>query len=363
MGTVTGWILLSFLLTFGLAPIIIHILYRYRIVRKTDTDFSAIVGERYLKAGTPIMGGLMMIISILLLTIIFNWHGSTVVPIVVLIISALLGGFDDVMNIYGRKRVIRTVDKQIKLAKVHKHLSKRIFYWITLPWAAYKNIWFALGSYPGNGIHAGEKILIQLFVGCLVAWWIFFRLGWSVLWIPVIGEFDIGILMPLVVIGLVMIMTNAVNISDGMDGLASGMLVPSFIAYLLIAIQQEQHEIAILCAITIGALLAYIYFNIKPARVEMGDVGTLALGALLATVALALRREFLLPIVGGLFFIEIGSSLLQGVYRKIVGRRLLKMAPLHLHLQVRGWSEEKTVMRFWLFSVIFAILGLWISQF
>lgn len=356
-------ILLSFIISLIWAPFLIKFLYHFNVVRNTDKDFAAIVGERYKKAGTPIMGGLLVVITTVVLTTLFNSNGVTVVPIIVLLISALLGGFDDVLNIFGRKRVIKPIKKQLLLIKVHKSYLKRFWYLVTLPWGAYKNMWYALGSYPGTGIQAGEKIIIQIISGAVVAWWIYWQLGWSSIWLPFIGPIELGWLMPIFVIFTVVSMTNAVNIADGMDGLSSGTLIFSFLAFLAISFTLENHELAILSAIVIGSLIAYLYFNIKPARFEMGDVGSLGLGALLATIAFALDRSALLPIIGFVFVAEIGSSLIQAVYRRIFGRRLFKMAPLHLHFQIKGWSEEKVVMRFWLIAAVCAIAGVVLSYY
>ncbi len=357
-----SFVALSFALAMLWAPLLIRMLYQFKIVRHVEKDFSTVVGERYLKAGTPIMGGLLVVITVAALTVFFNWgRGSTYVPIGVLLLSAILGGFDDVLNIYGKKNTVRTVQKQIKLAKIHKSWYMRIWYWLTLPITAYRNVWYALGSYPGTGIQAGEKILVQIAAGGMVAWWLYFKLGWDTIWLPWVGSFSLGWLMPIFIIFTIVSMANAVNIADGMDGLSAGMLIPAFTAYLFISLVQNNDQMAVLNATIIGSLLAYLYFNIKPARFQMGDVGSLALGAVLATIAFAQDRIFLLPIIGFMFVAEIGSSLLQGVFRRLFGRRLFKMAPIHLHFQIHGWSEERVVMRFWLFAAIFAFFGVWLS--
>jgi len=343
------------------SPILISLLYRFGIVRHTETDFSTIVGERYEKEGTPIMGGLLVVLTVIIATLILNWNGFTRIPIVIFAISALLGGIDDILNIYGKKRVPRTTQKQLMLMKVHKKWYMRLFYTITLPWTMFINIWFALGSYPGKGLHAGEKMLVQAVSGLFIGIWIFVIRDTGHIWFPWIGNVQIGWIMVPFVMFVVISMTNAVNIADGMDGLASGSILCAFFAYLVIAIIKEDLALTMLNATTIGALIAYLYFNIKPARFQMGDVGSLALGALIASNALMQNRIMILPVICAVFVIEIGSSLIQGVYRRIFGKRLIKMAPLHLHLNLIGWSEEKVVMRFWLFSIISAIVGIWLS--
>lgn len=345
------------------APLLINLLYRFKVVRKGDTDFSHIVGERYLKAGTPIMGGLLIIVTTVVITFLTNLNGNTYVPIGVFLLSAMLGGIDDLLNIYGRKRIVRTVKKHVLLAKVHKSRLRRVVLWLELPWVTYKNIWYALGSYPGSGIQAGEKIIVQVIASLAVVWWIYTKLGWDSISIPFLGLVDIGFLMPVLIVFAVVGMSNAVNLSDGMDGLSSGMLIPAYASFMFIAFDRNNMPLALLCAVVVGSLAAYLYFNIKPARIEMSDVGSLALGALLSTIAFALDAVSLLPVIAFMFVLTVGSSLLQAVYRRIFGRRLLKMAPIHLHFQIKGWSEEKVVMRFWLFAWVFGVVGLLLSHY
>jgi phospho-N-acetylmuramoyl-pentapeptide-transferase len=356
------FILLTFAASMLWAPLLTTLLYKKGIVRHMDTDFSALVEERAEKEGTPIMGGLLIVISVVTVTLIFNFSRLILVPVLIFSMSAFLGGLDDILNIYGQKRVIKTSAKQIKLAKVHKSIFRRIYYMLTLPWIAYLNIWFALGSYPGKGLHAGEKIIVQIFTGLLISIVVVFKLGFTSIWFPWLGQIYLGYWMIPLIIFTVISMTNAVNIADGMDGLSAGSITPAFIAFMVLALVSEDYRMAYLNATTVGALLAYIYFNIKPARFQMGDVGSLALGSLIATIAILQNRLMLLPIVGFIFVVEIGSSLVQGVYRRIFGKRLIKMAPLHLHFSVLGWTEEKVVMRFWLFAIIFSILGIWLGM-
>ncbi len=351
-------LIISIIFGFLISPFIINLLYKFKVVRKIETDFSSVVGERYVKAGTPIMGGLIIIITVLTITLMTNWNEYTYIPIIVLLISATLGALDDLLNIFGRKRLVRPFHKHLKLTLVHKDFKKRIWFFFLIPWAAYKNIWWTLGSYPGKGIHAGEKIIVQTITGGIVAWWLFSHLGISEIWIPMLGHLNLGLLMPLFIIFTIISMSNAVNISDGMDGLSSGLLISAFSGFLLIAILENQQELVILNSTVIGALIAYLYFNIKPARIEMGDVGSLAMGTLLATVAFLQDMIFLLPVIGFIFVIEIGSSLFQSIYRKVFGRRLFKMAPIHLHLLIKGWAEEKVVMRMWLFGFFCTLLGI-----
>ncbi len=345
---------------------IIHLLYKYKIVRLVDNDFNTIIEGRNMKAGTPIMGGLIIVITVLLVNVIFNLNGTTKVPLFSFSISAILGAFDDILNIYGRERPVRSIYRTLRLAKVHANPLKRIFYFITLPWACFKWIFYLLGSNPGKGIQAHEKIIVQIIAGSIVAWWVYFKTGWTnpgEIWIPWLGVINVGKFIIPIIIFTVVMMANAVNISDGMDGLSAGLVLISLFGFLIISFLNGDKPMTLLISSIAGCLFTYLYFNIPPARFQMGDVGSLALGTMLATIAFALRRSFLLPIFGFLFIVEIFSVIIQGLGRRLLGRRIFKMAPLHYHLQMKGWDEQKVVMRFWVLAPILVIIGLWLMQF
>ncbi len=154
---------------------------------------------------------------------------------------------------------------------------------------------------------------------------------------------------------------NAVNVADGLDGLAGGTLMTAFGGLAIIAWLEGNTYFAVLNATVVGALLPYTYFNVKPARFQMGDVGSLGLGALLAVMTVAQNRILILPFLGFVFFLELGSVVVQVFSKHILGRRLLKFAPLHHHFEALGWSEEKIVERFWIINALAVALGLWLS--
>ena len=156
-------------------------------------------------------------------------------------------------------------------------------------------------------------------------------------------------------------MTNLYNFMDGMDGLAGGSLLVTFSVLTLLSWMEGYQEIALLNATTVGALITYTYFNVKPARFQMGDVGSLGLGALLAINAIVINRMLLLPFLGFIFYLELASVIIQVAGRHLLGRRIFKMAPIHHHFELRGWTEEKTVMRFWIIHAAVVLLGVWIA--
>jgi phospho-N-acetylmuramoyl-pentapeptide-transferase len=353
---------ISLLLSFP----VIKFLYKLKIFRLIDADFSTIIEERRLKRGTPIMGGLIIVLSLLFINLIYNFNGSTKLPLLVFSISAVLGAFDDILNIYGRERPVRSIKRTLLLAKVHANILMRIFYIVTLPWAVFKWIFYLLGSNPGKGIQAHEKIIIQIIIGSLIAWWIYFKSGWTnpgIIWLPFVNDINLGIYIIPVIILTVIIMTNSVNFTDGMDGLAAGLLLFSFFGFMIVSYLLGDKTNTILSSTAIGSLLIYLYFNIPPARFQMGDVGSLALGTLIATIGFSLDRAILIPIFGFLFILEFATTVIQGIGRRLLGRRIFKMAPLHHHFEMIGWSESKIVMRAWVLAPFLVIIGIWLSQF
>lgn len=347
-----------------LSPFITKLLYRFNITRRAEHDYTLQGEARAHKAGTPIMGGLIVVITILIITLTTNWDRRfTYVPLGVMAISALLGAADDLLSTFGGKRRSRGLSQTRTLITVHKSWAMKIWLTITLPWVAFRSVTGLFGSKPGRGVHVHEKLLLQFIAGAIAAWWIYFKLGpyWTTLWIPFDGQVSIGFLMIPLIIFFVMLTANAVNIADGLDGLAGGSLVATFSALTLLSTVANIPPLAFLNATAAGALLTYTYFNIKPARFQMGDVGSLGLGALLAINTIALNRTLLLPFLGFIFYLETASVIIQVLSRRLLGKRVFKMAPLHHHLEFSRWSEEKIVMRFWLIHIFFVIVGLWVA--
>lgn len=353
--------IVSLLLSGVFAFPIINLLYKLKILRHFDVDFSALIESRKQKIGTPIMGGLIFILPVLIINAILNWNNLTAVPLLIFASAALLGALDDILNIFGRARKIRSIKRTLKLITVHKSILVRLKLLLVFPWNLYSRAVHVFESNPGKGLFGHEKLLIQIILGALLGYWMYSNLPIAGnLWIPFGLTIDLGILIiPFAIIAMIG-MINAVNISDGLDGLSAGMLTPAFAGLLAIAVIEGNEPIAILCASIVGALITYLYFNIPPARVQMGDTGSFAAGALLTAIAFALGKPLLLLIIGLPFIVEFMSTFLQSIFRRLLGRRLLLMAPLHHHLEMLGWGEEKVVMRFWLFALASAVFAVWI---
>jgi phospho-N-acetylmuramoyl-pentapeptide-transferase len=169
----------------------------------------------------------------------------------------------------------------------------------------------------------------------------------------VIGVALFSFLMLLVIVGT----TNAVNLSDGLDGLAAGAGAIALLAYTAIAFLEREYDLAVICGAMVGAIIGFLWFNSHPAQVFMGDTGSLAIGGVLAAAAVLTKTEMLLPIIGGIFVLEALSVIIQYVYYKLTSKRVFKMAPIHHHFELSGWEENKVVMRFWIIQAAFAVVG------
>jgi phospho-N-acetylmuramoyl-pentapeptide-transferase len=169
----------------------------------------------------------------------------------------------------------------------------------------------------------------------------------------VIGVALFSLLMVLVIVGT----TNAVNLSDGLDGLAAGAGGIALLVYTAIAFLEREYDLAIICGAMVGAIVGFLWFNSHPAQVFMGDTGALAIGGVLAVAAILTKTELLLPIIGGIFVLEALSVMIQYGFFKLTRKRVFKMAPIHHHFELSGWEENKVVVRFWIIQFAFAVVG------
>ncbi len=357
------YILLSAALSLILIFPITSLLYKLKLVRNGEYDDSyKQIPTRRQKEGIPIMAGIIMVISIVSITLLFNYsRGYTLLPLFVFLLCAIIGGIDDIMNIFGRKRTVRPLRRTILLALKHVNIFKRIYFALLIPWSIYKSIFYSFSSRLGTGLHPHEKVLVQIIAGGIISYWLYFKVHWTLLWIPLFGYINIGFWLIPLTIFLVVLYANAVNITDGVDGLSAGLLLNSFSVFLALSIFYNYTQYSYFISTVIGTLLVYLYFNIKPARFEMGDIGSLSLGALLATISILMHREFLLFVTGLPYLVEVGSVIIQKLGKKLFNIQIFKIAPIHHHLEKIGWSEERIVMRFWVISFFLAIISIFIA--
>ena len=326
MATVTALVL-----SFVLGPWVVR---KLRARQAGGETIRADTPERHrAKAGTPTMGGILILVAVLASTLLWANLKNRYVWMIVLITAGLgfIGLLDDIRKLRTKKGLS----------------TKQKFGAQVLLVAA---LLLSLYLFPVDGF--STRLAIPFFKGWLV------NLGW--LWIP---------FALLVIVGA----SNAVNLTDGLDGLAIGpvimaggafailaYLTGNFIAaeYLKIPNVKGAGELTIFCGALVGASLGFLWFNSYPAQVFMGDVGSLALGGAIGGLAVLTKAELLLPLIGGLYVVEAGSVIIQVVSFKLTGRRVFRMAPLHHHYELAGWAEPKIIVRFWIVSFVLALLAL-----
>lgn len=211
------------------------------------------------------------------------------------------------------------------------------------------------------GLRIRHKLIIQLLLSFVTGLIMYFGLGYDFIYVHWIGKIHLGILFIPLAVFVITAFTNAFNITDGLDGLSSGLLLICLGVFAVISSAILDQTMSIFIYIWIGSLIAFLYFNIFPARILLGDVGALSFGATLGLLGLLTGKIFAILIIGALFFFEAGSSLLQLIWKKYFKRKLFPVSPFHLWLQNSGWEEPKIVMRAWLTGLILGILGLWIA--
>ncbi len=224
-----------------------------------------------------------------------------------------------------------------------------------------KKIVDSQGKHTLFGLRFRHKLLLQLAIAIFISLVLYFKLGYSSIFISGIGSIELGYFYIVLATAAIVSFVNAFNISDGLDGLASGLLIICLGAFLAISASQLDQTLSIFISVLTGSVAAFLYFNIYKARIWLGDVGSMSLGAMLAVIGLLSGKIFALVVIGGVFVIEVGSSLLQLLAKKYLGRKIFPAAPFHLYLLKRGWEEPKIVMRAWLLGFFFAILGLYIA--
>jgi phospho-N-acetylmuramoyl-pentapeptide-transferase len=308
-------LMLAFVGIVILAPIYISLLQRLGYGKQIRADGPE---AHYGKAGTPTMGGMLVVVVVLFLAMALRLEDpATLTPMLTLVGVGILGAIDDFVNVRS-----------------------------------------------GIGMRGRWKLVWQTVVAILAAVYIWNHFHLTGLNIPLVGQFEVAPAILVAFIAFVIVGTsNAVNLTDGLDGLAAGVLIFSFVAFLLISlvavpdVKRAHTELAVFCALVIGALMGFLWFNVHPAQIFMGDSGALALGATLAVVATVNGQLPLLAIVGIVFFAVIMSVVIQVLSYRLRGRRVFRMTPLHHHFELLGWAEEKITLRFWIVAALAGLLG------
>src|ERR1035437_3628143 len=333
MTQLLGLTLLSLFATAILIIPFIDFLYRIKLRRQDQSTKDPFnkptpLFDKYnnWKVGTPFGGGLLIIC---VTTIIFLWSfgmlNVKVNPVEIFVILftfisfGLLGLYDDAKKLANGTKI------------------------------------------PFFGLRLRYKFILQWGLALVPATILFTKLGYSFVFIRGIGLTDIGFLYIPFAAFVIVAFANAFNITDGLDGLASGLMLIALVSFLAISFTGVDQSLGIFVAVLMGSVAAFLYFNIFKARIWLGDVGSMSLGASLAIIGLLTGKTLAIVVIGGVFVLEVGSSALQLLSKKFLHRKILPVAPLHLYFLKRGWDEPKIVMRAWLLGAFFAILGLYIA--
>jgi len=317
----------AFVLAMVLTPIYTFMAYRYKFWKRQRTEsttgellkvFTKLHADKF-KRNIPTMAGMVFVVAIVVITVLLNLdRAETWLPLAALVSGAFVGLIDDVINIRG-------------------------------------------GGKGVAGLRSSLKFLMITAIGLALGWFFFEKLGVSAVHIPFIGPWELGWLIIPIFAFVVVATGNAVNISDGLDGLAGGLAAIAFGSFGIIALLQGNGIMAGFCFTVVGALLSYLWFNIYPARFFMGDVGSFALGTSLGVVAMLTDSLFILPIIGLVFVVEAGSSLIQIFSKKVFKRKIFISAPIHHHLEAIGWPETKVTMRFWIIATVCSFVGVMLA--
>ena len=331
---ILGIAALSFIIALFATPILTHFLYKYRLKKKirnegTTPIYSSLHKK---KEGTPTMGGVLIwltvvfiILAIFLLSKLFpdtifsdfNFlsRGQTLLPLGILLFAAIVGLIDDLIGV-----------------------SK-------------------IGG-RGKGLRVRTRLLIYTVIAAVGAYWFYFKLDWDLIHVPFVNDFNIGLWYIPIFLFIIIATAFSTNQTDGLDGLAGGVLLVAFSSYAVISYSQGRLELATFCGAIVGALLAFLWFNIYPARFFMGDTGSMSLGITLGVIAMLTNSLFFLPFIGFILVIESGSTIIQVVSKKVRHKKVFLSAPIHHHFEAKGWPETKVTMRFWIIAGVVAAIGL-----
>lgn len=331
---IVGVATLAFLTAVAMTPLLTHYLYKYRFGKSIRNEGSTPLYSKMhaKKAGTPVGGGIIVWVTVLVLALFFaalnfvvdnpltqalNFltRKQTLLPLGALVASAVVGLIDDYLN-------VRKIGPQ------------------------------------GGGLQMKQRLMLYTVVAAFGAWWFFFKLEWSILHIPGWTDLEIGWwYIPLFMI-VIIATAFSVNEADGLDGLAGGILIFCFAAYTALAFAIGKVELAMFCAAISGSLLAFLWFNVYPARFFMGDTGAMSLGTTLGVIAMLTNSAMVLPVIAFPLVMESVSVIMQVLSKKIVGRKIFLSTPIHHHFEALGWPETKVTMRFWIIAAVSAGVGL-----
>jgi phospho-N-acetylmuramoyl-pentapeptide-transferase len=326
--------MLSFGVAFAATPLVEKMLAAVKARKQIRVSDEAPVYSKLhkKKEGTPTMGGIIIWGTVILLAVIF-WIGEAM--------------FSD--SFFAYLNVVNRAETYLPLAAM---VLAGIF-------GLVDDVYGILRIGPhGGGLRVSQKLVVYFFLALLGALWFYYRLEWDVLVIPLIGQISIGWWYVPLFIFIIVASAFSANETDGLDGLAGGVMLFAFISLTVVAFALGRYELATFGGMTIGALLAFLWFNIYPAKFFMGDTGSMSLGITMGVIAMLTNTTLLLPLFAPILVLESLSVIIQIVSKKVRGKKVFLSAPIHHHFEAIGWPETKVTMRFWIISAIATALGL-----
>lgn len=323
---------LAFALAMLATPLLARILYQYRFAKAVSRRGTPIFTSLHQKKeGTPTGGGVLI------------WAVTAILAFGLLIAATLTGS--------PALRFLSFLSRRETVLPIAALVASAVVGLVDDYWDVRKISPF------GGGLRMRHRLLLYTAIASVGAWWFYVKLGWDQIHVPALGDFVIGPwYIPLFVL-VVVATAFSVNESDGLDGLAGGILLFGFAAYAAIAFSKGLTDLAAFCAVIIGALLAFLWFNVYPARFFMGDTGSMSLGVTLGMIAMLTNSALVLPVIAFPLVLESLSVLIQVTSKKLRGKKVFLSAPIHHHFEAVGWPETKVTMRFWILAAVSAALG------
>ena len=330
---VLGLAMLAFVIAMSITPLVIRIIEKFGLKKQIrDAKEAPIFAKLHAaKAGTPTMGGVIVwatVLGLALILFLLSWafdgffsylnfvdRAQTYLPLFAMALAAGVGLIDDVCGV--------------------RRIGPR-----------------------GGGLPMRYRLLIHFCLALLGALWFYFKLDWNVLTIPFVGSVTVGWWYIPIFIFIIVASAFSANETDGLDGLAGGVMLFAYVALTIVAFVLGRFDLAAMGAVVIGALLAFLWFNIYPARFFMGDTGSMSLGITIGVIAMLTNTTLLLPLFVPIFVIESGSVIIQLFSKKFRGKKVFLSTPIHHHFEALGWPETKVTMRFWIVSIICVTLGI-----
>ncbi len=322
----------SFGVAMVLTPVLMKFLYKYNIGKQIRSEGAPIFNSLHQKKeGTPTMGGILI------------WFTTAAIAFILWALSAIFDTFFGYLNFVNRAQTYLPLFSLVVAALIG--------------FADDLLGVFKIGP-KGGGLRVSHKLIVFAIIALIGALWFYFKLDWNIIRIPLLGDISLGFWYIFVFMFVIIATAFSSNETDGLDGLAGGVMLFAYLALGVVAFVQGKYDLAAFTGVVAGALIAFLWFNIYPARFFMGDTGSMALGITLGILVMLTNTALLLPFFGFILVVESLSVIIQILSKKIRHKKVFLSAPIHHHFEALGWPETRITMRFWILSALFTTIGI-----